>query len=75
MNEENTKILWKYILKAGDSLEEKLPNHPNHLNGRNAYAHIAISIKKKFNNSYKDIDDLKLKEVLEYIDYLKTNPN
>ena len=53
MNEENTKILWKYILKAGDSLEEKLPNHPNYLNGRNAYAHIAISIKKNLTTVIK----------------------
>ncbi len=75
MNEENAKLLWKYILKVGDSLEEKLLDHPNHPKGRNAYAHVAISIKKKFKNSYKDIDDLKLKEVIDYIDYLKTNIN
>ena len=63
------------ILKAGDFLKNKLPNHPNHPKGRNPYAHVALCIKTKFNKSYKDIDDVKFNEVVDYIEYLKNNPN
>ena len=74
MNESNRKYLWQCIQKAGDYLNGQLPSHPNHPNGRNPYAHVAICIKNKFNISYKGIDDNKLEEVLEYIEYLKDNP-
>ncbi len=75
MNKENASKLWKIIQEAGDYLEGQLPEHPNHPKGRNSYAHIAISIKGKFNASYKDIPDEKLSEVLDYIEYLKQNPS
>ncbi|MAR57630.1 MAG: hypothetical protein CMP15_06725 [Rickettsiales bacterium] len=74
MNKNNKKILWQIIQEAGSYLQGKLPEHPHHPNGRNAYAHIALSIKKKFKVSYKDIDDEKLNEVIKYINYLKDNP-
>ena len=63
------------IQEAGDFLKNKLPNHPNHPKGRNPYAHVALCIKTKFNKSYKDIDDIKYDEVVDYIEYLKNNPN
>ena len=63
------------IQEAGDFLKNKLPNHPNHPKGRNPYAHVALCIKTKFNKSYKDIDDVKFNEVVDYIEYLKKNPN
>ena len=75
MNTENRKKLWKEILSAGDYLKNKLPNHPNHPKGRNPYAHVALEIKNKFNESYKDIPDEKINLVLEYIEYLKKNPS
>ena len=71
MNDQNRKYLWILIQKAGDYLIGKLPNHPNHPKGRNPYAHIALKIKKKFNNSYKDIPDEKLDEVIEYLAFIK----
>ena len=74
MNLENAKIIWKSIQEAGDYLQDKLPSHPNHPKGRNPYAHIALCIKDKFQNSYKDIEDEKFDEVLEYIEFLKKNP-
>jgi len=74
MNEDNRKYIWAGIQKAGDYLDGQLPSHPNHPKGRNPYAHVAICIKNKFNISYKDIDDNLLKEVLDYIEYLKDNP-
>mgnify|MGYP001356195517 FL=1 len=74
MNDYNRKYLWSCIQKAGDYLNGQLPTHPNHPKGRNAYAHVAICIKNKFKISYKDIDDNKLEEVIDYIKYLKDNP-
>ena len=75
MNKENTSKLWRKILEAGDYLVERLPNHPNHPKGRNAYAHVALCVKKKFGLSYKDIVDDDYQKVVEYIDFLKKNPN
>ena len=75
MTPENSQKLWKIIQAAGDYLQGQLPEHPNHPKGRNPYAHIALSIKNRFKLSYKDIDDSKLKEVINYIEALKKNPN
>ena len=75
MNKENTTRLWKMIQEAGDYLLDQLPSHPNHPKGRNPYAHVALCVKNKFNNSYKDIEDEKFNEVTNYIEFLKENPN
>ena len=75
MNKEKASKLWKRILEAGDYLERKLPDHPNHPNGRNAYAHVALCVKNKFGLSYKDVSDEDYQKVIEYIDFLKKNPN
>ena len=75
MNEDNHRKLWKMIQEAGDYLESRLPEHPNHPKGRNSYAHVALCIKNKFQNSYKDIEDEKFEQVIEYIEFLKKNPN
>ena len=74
MTPENASKLWKIIQEAGDYLEGQLPDHPNHPKGRNPYAHVALRVKNKFNNSYKDIEDEKFEEVIQYIEYLKQNP-
>ena len=60
---------------AGDKLVGKLPPSYRHPKGRNPYAHIAICVKGKFNQSYKDIPDEMIDEVFEYIDYLVENPS
>ena len=75
MNKVNSIKLWRIIQQAGDYLQNQLPEHPNHPKGRNPYAHVAICVKKKINASYKDINDEKYIEVLNYIEYLKKNPN
>jgi hypothetical protein len=75
VNFENKKILWSEILLAGDFLKNKLPNHPNHPKGRNPYAHVALEIKNKFQNSYKDLDDEKFQEIMDYIKIIKNNPS
>ena len=75
MNKENASKLWKMIQEAGDYLLGQLPSHPNHPKGRNPYAHVALCVKEKFGNSYKDIPDEQFDEVLRYIEFLKENPS
>ena len=75
MNEENAKKLWKMIQEAGDYLQGQLPDHPNHPNGRNPYAHVALCVKDHFRASYKDIPDQKFEEVTNYIKFLRKNPS
>ena len=71
MNKENSSKLWKIIQEAGDYLLNELPDHPNHPKGRNPYAHVAVCVKKKFENSYKDIENEKFQEVVDFIEHLK----
>ena len=73
MNKENASKLWKIIQEAGLYLHGQLPDHPNHPKGRNPYAHVAICVKEKFGDSYKDIENEKFEEVTKYINYLKEN--
>ncbi|MDC0215989.1 hypothetical protein OAJ75_02750 [Candidatus Pelagibacter sp.] len=75
MNKENRRKLWTLIQEAGLYLQGQLPDHPNHPKGRNPYAHVALCVKEKFGNSYKDIDDEKFGEVVKYIKFLKENPS
>jgi len=75
MNDENSKKIWKYMQEAGDKLVGKLPPSRFHPKGRNPYAHVAICVKSKFGKSYKEIQDSRLDEVLEFIDYLVENPS
>ena len=75
MNEDNRRQLWKLIVEAGHYLEGQLPDHPNHPKGRNPYAHVAICVKSKFGSSYKDLPDNDFEKVVEYIDFLKKNPD
>ena len=75
MNKIKAKILWDEILKAGDYLKNKLPNHPSHPKGRNPYAHVALEIKNKYNMSYKDLPDDQYEKVIDFINFLKKNPN
>ena len=75
MDKIKTKKLWDEILKAGDYLKNKLPDHPSHPKGRNPYAHVALEIKNKYNMSYKDLPDDQYEKVIDFINFLKKNPN
>ena len=75
MNEYNRKKLWEKIQSTGDKLQPLLKPSRLHPNGRNAYAHIALSIKEKFGKSYKDIADDKFDEINSYIEKLLKNPS
>ena len=75
MSPDKARKVWSLIQEAGDYLQGQLPDHPNHPKGRNPYAHVAICVKSKFNQSYKDIEDEKFSEVVKYIEFLKNNPS
>ena len=75
LNEESRKIIWSKIQSTGDLLQPLLKPSSFHPKGRNAYAHISLSIKEKFNQSYKDIPDKEFEKVIDYIDYLLKNPD
>ena len=75
MNKLNRKKLWEKIQSTGDKLQPLLKPSQLHPNGRNAYAHIALSIKEKFGKSYKDITDEKFDEINSYIENLLKNPS
>ena len=72
MNKENASKLWKIIQEAGDYLKGQLPDHPNHPKGQKSLCSCRymceIKISKK---SYKDIEDEKFQEVIDYIEFLK----
>ena len=74
MNKDNSSLIWKLIQKTGDNLKGRLPAHPNHPKGRNPYAHVALMVKHHFGMSYKDVADNKMIEVIEYLNYLRENP-
>ena len=75
LNETNRKKLWEKIQSTGDKLQPLLKPSRLHSNGRNAYAHIALSIKEKFGQSYKDISDDKIDEIILHIEYLLKTPS
>ena len=75
MKKENASKLWRLIQEAGDYLQDKLPDSTSHPKGRNPYAHVSLCIKDKFENSYKDIEDEKFQEVVDYIEHLKKSPS
>tara|TARA_Y100001934_G_scaffold161502_1_gene192650 strand:+ start:42 stop:260 length:219 start_codon:yes stop_codon:yes gene_type:complete len=71
MDNVNKKKIWSLILKQGDSLKNKLQDHPNHPKGRNPYAHICSLIKEKFNCSYKEVSEEKLEYLKTFIANIK----
>ena len=73
--EQNRRTVWSLIQKQGDILKDKLSYHPYHPKGRNPYAHVAICVKNKFGQSYKEIPDERMIDVLEFIDDLVENPS
>ena len=75
MSPDNARKIWTLIQEAGHYLLDQLPSHPNHPKGRNPYAHVALCVKEKFENSYKDIPDEQFDEVVKYIEFLKQNPS
>ena len=75
LNKENASKIWRLIQQTGDELLGKLPDHPNHPKGRNPYAHVALEVKNHFQMTYKDIPDEKFNDVVNFLEFLKQNPN
>ena len=71
MNEINRKYICKYIQENWHYLLNKLPEHQNHPNGRNPYAHVALKVKTKFGKNYKDLSDKDLNKIVKYLNYIK----
>ena len=71
MNNENKKEVWRVIQRHGDLLVNKLAPHPNHPMGRNPYAHICTLIKSHFGCSYKDVEDEKRGDLINFITRIK----
>ena len=71
MDKINKEKIWRLIQNTGDGLLGKLPDHPNHPNGRNPFAHVALKVKMRFGCSYKDIADEKYQEVVDFLDCIK----
>ena len=71
MDKINKEKIWRLIQTTGDGLVGKLRTHPNHPNGRNSYAHVALKVKMHFGCSYKDIADEKYQEVVDFLDCIK----
>ena len=71
MDKINKEKIWRLIQNTGDGLVGKLPAHPNHPNGRNPYAHVALKVKTKFGKSYKDLSDNDLDIIIKYLELIK----
>ena len=67
----NKERIWRLIQKTGDALVGKLPEQPNHPKGRNPYAHVALKVKKRFGCSYKDIENDKYQEVVDFLNVIQ----
>ena len=73
MKNDNKKKVWALIQNQGDLLLNKLSPHPNHPKGRNPYAHICSLIKSHFGCSYKDVDDERIEQMINFIKVLRNN--
>ena len=73
MDKINKEKVWRLIQNTGDDLNGKLPHHPNHPNGRNPYAHVALKVKNNFGASYKDLPDEKFDAIIDYLKLIKKN--
>ena len=71
MNKINKEKIWRLIQNTGDGLAGKLPELPNHPKGRNPYAHVALKVKKRFGCSYKDIENDKYQEVVDFLNVIQ----
>ena len=72
MDKINKEKIWRLIQSTGDDLVGKLPHHPNHPNGRNPYAHVALKVIDRFGCSYKHIADEKYQEVVDFLYLIQT---
>jgi len=75
MSPENSKLIYKAAIKAGDILKGKLPASHMHPNGRNSHAHVFERLKNKLGMSYKECDDSETGNILRFIFNCSNNPS
>ena len=76
MNKENASKLWKMMQEAGDYLRGSTTRSSKSSQRQKSLCPCCyMCTKSKFNQSYKDIDDNRFQEVLDYIEFLKKNPS
>jgi hypothetical protein len=75
MSPENSKLIYKAAIKAGDILKGKLPASHMHPNGRNSHAHVFERLKNKLGMSYKDCEDSETDSILRFIFNCSNNPS
>ena len=76
-------FLLSFVISNTQQLQQLY--YPNNLNDKHLgtkgtsrgrwFFTIALCVKEKFGNSYKDIEDEKFEEVTKYINCLKENPS
>lgn len=68
MNNEHMKQLKQYIDDHWENCQIRLPPHKMHPNGRNAIAHMWLSLKSSYNVEHvKDIPDKEFETCLEIL--------
>ena len=73
MTSNSNKIILKRIREAAEKIKGRLPDHLNHPDGRNPYAHIPKVIIDLLGESYKTLPDDKFDDVMTIIDYCEEN--
>lgn len=67
MNHESKQAVLTEVYNAGDLLKHKMPENSE----RNSYAHIFHEIKEQFGDSYKNLPDSAVPEILQLICKIK----
>lgn len=74
MNPENAKKVFVAARAAGDELKGKLPEIPDHPQGRNSWAHVFKVIKHEMGRPYKECDDSDVDRIMGIIEHCRLNP-
>lgn len=73
MSPENEAKIRELAGIIGDELKGKLPPLPDHPD-RNSYAHVWRSIREKFGTSYKELGDDQIPDIVELLEFIRSNP-
>jgi hypothetical protein len=69
----NSEMVREKAREAGDHLKDKLPPC-NFLKARNPYAHVFERLKFHLGRSYRDCEDDQVPQILEIIEWYRSNP-
>lgn len=72
MNAENRKRIVEAARRTGDELNGRLPEHRNHPDGRNSYAHVWSVLKSRFGD-YKERPDDEFDDIMRAIESCKSD--